>query len=266
MTRTDGIDLSHYQTVAWPAVPQYQFVACKASQGVKADPKFATNWAAMRERGFVCRVAYHFLDKSATPAAQAAYFQNMVGPLQQGETLALDFEQAGVTANDAVAFMNALRLPVGHQPLFYAGEFFPGSHDERLQGYPLWMPGYTAKLTSSRHVVVWQWLSTSSVPGVAGHVDVNEIEDLPALRRACGYASQQFTPIPAPPEDEPMQYFRNQDNNKIYGVFGLFYTLYNGDQWNQINTFHPPLTNLPDADIKVLLSGKQAIAPTVPAI
>lgn len=203
MATVNGLDVSHYQSVDWGKVPQLGFVACKASQGTKADPTFQRNWVAMRSRGFGCRVAYHFLDKS-DPAAQAVAFRTIVGALQTGETLALDFEEAGVSADHAVAFLNALALPSGHHPLVYAGEYFPGSHDARLQAYPLWMPGYTNTLTSNRHVVVWQFSSSGTVPGIAGRVDVNAIEDLGALLGACGYAPAPPAPPLVTPPPSPL--------------------------------------------------------------
>lgn len=201
----DGIDVSHYQQINWDDVPgDLIFVAAKATEGSKyTDPTFARNWASMRARGFQTRVAYHFL-QAGNAADQAKRFADVVGPLGAGETLALDWEQPGTTPDQAVVFLTTLDalLPSGHQPILYVGEYFPGSHDARLAGRPLWVPQYRQTLHTTRPVMIWQNSSSGVVPGVRGRVDVNVVLNKLQLAVVCGLIPAN-APIPQPPPPPP---------------------------------------------------------------
>lgn len=206
MPTCHGFDASHYQSIDWPHVPNVGFAAFKATQGGSyTDPTFAANWKAARAKGIGCRVAYHFIDNSAPWDVQAQRFVSTVGPLQLGETLALDWEESGVSAAVAANFLTRITAAIGpdHTPLVYVGAYFPGNTDPRIAQWPLWLPGYTATMQAHRPVTVWQFSSSGSIAGIAGRVDVNQIIDLGTLLKACGYTQPAQPPAPVAPPPPP---------------------------------------------------------------
>jgi hypothetical protein len=94
--RLPGIDESHHQgDVDWKKVKGsgVAFAFAKATEGeTHADPKFARNWAGMREAGLV-RGAYHFGRPGRDPVAQARHFVKTVGAGSGDLQLALDLEK-----------------------------------------------------------------------------------------------------------------------------------------------------------------------------
>lgn len=75
----------------------------------------------------------------------------------------------------AVAFCEAVKN-AGFTPGIYASKTFFTDEllYDRISGYEFWVAHYTADTTDFRYPYkAWQYTSTSSVPGIAGNVDLN---------------------------------------------------------------------------------------------
>lgn len=85
-----GIDISHWNP-SLVALPAYDFVFLKATQGkTYTDPTFVSRWAYMKEHGKI-RGAYHFMSMKDSPDDQVTQFDWVVD-IEPGDMIALDFE------------------------------------------------------------------------------------------------------------------------------------------------------------------------------
>lgn len=106
-----GIDVSHWQgSVDWHGLAASQrldFGFCKATEHEGfVDPRFRSNWAAIREAGLV-RGAYHFARPDSDPRDDAGKFVAVVkaAGLKATDLLALDLETGnGLTASQNAAW------------------------------------------------------------------------------------------------------------------------------------------------------------------
>ena len=214
MTRLDGVDVSHYQGVVdWPAVraacarPDFAVAAWKVTQGVHTiDSTAARNRADAAAAGFRWRFGYHWLSPNVDGVAQARWFlQNFQG-IAAGEGVICDAEEAGITANQVLAFCQAVEGVTGRPCAVYTGVYVAGGsiwrdprifNGERIR----WLAAYVAEARARAASQpwgfdIWQYSSSGVVPGVPTRCDVNLVEHPIMADLAC---SVLVTPTPEPP-------------------------------------------------------------------
>jgi GH25 family lysozyme M1 (1,4-beta-N-acetylmuramidase) len=198
-----GIDVSHWQSetapIAWPVVKAagIAFAIAKATEGTGyVDPAYRVNAAGMRAVGLLPG-AYHWLVPTAG-AAQADHFSRTIGD-PTGMLVALDIEEAGVTAADVDAFVARWRqLHSGHPVLMYGSRYNELGDSATSADGPLWLADYGANPVGSpasayaarggdastkwgwgaafngwAGALIWQFSSNGSVAGIAARVDLN---------------------------------------------------------------------------------------------
>jgi GH25 family lysozyme M1 (1,4-beta-N-acetylmuramidase) len=209
----NGIDTSHFQDGDGPRHPlvdwdevlsdqRIRVIMVKATQ-TAADPEFAYNWATLRHLvpaptgrpGAPLLMAYHF-HTMQDPQVQANTFKKVVGELRPGEGVMIDFEvvkdkngnviiTAGTPAQQA-ALLAEVEKAFGRFPLRYSGDTSPDPLTER---WPRHIARYRPE-PPDHECCVWQW-GGSIVPGIAGPVDSNQVNDWPTLFRCCGLAPEE---------------------------------------------------------------------------
>jgi lysozyme len=196
-TLVHGIDVSHDQSdVNWTAVRAagITFAFAKATEGMHdIDPRFTTNWPAMRGAGLV-RGAYHFFTAAEDGAAQAAHFLATVS-LQPGDLPpVLDVEQAsGVTPVELIArvraWLSVVEQRTGRVPIIYTNHsFWNAQMDASFARYPLWVAEYG--VTAPRLPegwptwTFWQHSEGGAVSGVTGPVDLSQFNGTAAALTA----------------------------------------------------------------------------------
>lgn len=154
-----GIDVSKFQDVDWPQVKAagISFAFARAIDdkrpGNKADPKFARNFAGMKDAG-IFRGAYYFLRPKRDIVAAANLFVSIVGSLGPGDLPpVIDAEvKDGASAStilDSVArWIDIVEAALNRQVIIYT--FTPFWRDtlgnsQRFKDHPLWIAHFTTK-------------------------------------------------------------------------------------------------------------------------
>ena len=212
-TRTDGIDVSHYQgQVDWNAVradcanPDLAVASWKVTQGTGSlDVTAATNRAGAKAAGFRWRFGYHWLSPATDALKQADWFLANFAPCDNGEGVILDCEEAGITAQQVVVWCERVESVIGRPVAIYTGVHVAGGSiwnskaifgsGQRIR----WVAAYVSETRARKACEpfgfdVWQWSSSGTVSGVAGRCDVNMIEN-PIM---CNLATSAIAP-PVPP-------------------------------------------------------------------
>ena len=184
----NGIDISNWQgDVNFGSVDKTQdFVIIKATEGYGyKDPRFEEYRSELRRLGIV-RGYYHFArpDLNNSPENEADWFLSIVSPLQEGESLHLDFE---VNVPNPVEwckrFLDRISEALeGYKPLIYLNKFTVQNFDwspVAKAGYGLWLALWDQDPDGSFTVSHWdlvamrQYTSDGSVNGISGRVDMN---------------------------------------------------------------------------------------------
>lgn len=183
-----GIDISEYQgTILWDSVRGIEnkfpvrFIFVRATVGMdRPDKKFATNWKALKSKGFV-RGAYHYYRPNENSTEQAALFIKHV-VLKKGDfPPVLDIEQMPKKQSMAqlkVGIRNWLQLIEKHygvQPIIYSGErFYKDFLKDDFPEYTFWIANYNFFVENLKpDWRFWQFTEKGTVSGIAGFVDVN---------------------------------------------------------------------------------------------
>jgi lysozyme len=178
-----GIDLSHYQPnmcVNLAHAQGYGFVVLKCSEGAGwKDESFAAKLAIAQDLTFP-PAAYHFVNMTASAAAQVANVKSMV---PRDVPVWLDVE-AGATKAHAKAIGDALRASSWNVPGMYVSSRPP-------TGYAWWRPGYGADPTGYGATIypgddaakwvgqdIWQYGQHGKLDGYGGNVDVNAVRGM----------------------------------------------------------------------------------------
>jgi lysozyme len=185
-----GIDVSHQQgRVEWQSVRAsgITFVIAKATEGTSfVDPKFRTNWAAIKNARLV-RGAYHFFRARTGANEQAEHFLSVVGALEPGDLVpALDVEASDGTAAAVILdgvgiWLRTVAAALGRKPMIYTTPAFwrdSVGNSTRFAAYPLWIAHYTSASQPDipggwRRWTLWQFSKTGTVNGVQGAVDLD---------------------------------------------------------------------------------------------
>jgi len=161
------------------------FVMIKASEGVGfTDPQFLRNQAESR-RVELSRGYYHFAraDLGNTPQAEADYFLQTIGQLQNGEVVALDFEcsYTGNIVQWCKGFLDEVYAKTSIKPLIYLNQSLAANNDFTdvvNAGYGLWLASYTGNPGENtgntgkwQFMAMQQWTDGETVPGIKGAVD-----------------------------------------------------------------------------------------------
>lgn len=218
--RLDGHDGSHYQ---WDAGPVRMdvleawcwWLAWKATQSTRyIDPTF-TRTRELAHRRFRQFFAYHWLSSITDPEAQAAHTLRAVGPLDDGEGFMLDAEEAGITVEWCLGWLEAVERRTHRPASVYSGLYVAGGsiwrsaaiRESRYGPRPMHLAAYIdpAKLWARMQslgvahlpVHLWQYSSNGPVPGISGRADMNTVLDEATVYRSC-YPAVRPMPTPRP--------------------------------------------------------------------
>lgn len=206
-----AIDISHYQgTPNFAAVhgANVGLVFLKATEGTSyTDPTFAANRASARAAGLTTGF-YHFA-RAGDAVAEANHFCNVVGHLDHGDILALDWEVPSSNPPAwSLSFLKQVEARFGVKPLIYMNQSTANGYNWNSvvsNDNGLWLAKYdfdpnavpTTKYWST--VAVKQYSDRGTVAGVAGQLDLDVFEGDAAQLAKYGFGGGSPTPVPAPP-------------------------------------------------------------------
>ena len=218
--------------VDWPTVrancatPDRALAAWKVTQGVASTDAFKDrNRTETVKAGFRWRFGYHWLTAVVDPIKQADWFLTHFLAVASGEGIILDAEEAGITADQCLAWCERVEAVTGRPVAVYTGVYVAGGsiwRDTRLfNGQRIrWLAAYIGELRMKLAALpfeadVWQGDggATGRFPGVTGGVDLNKVYNPIMLDLACGITAPP--PVPSTPitddGDEPVNICTNAE-------------------------------------------------------
>lgn len=229
MAQLFGVDISEFQgTVDWDQLNAVSnFVVIRASFGTaRKDNQFDRNQAEARrvhQQAGPLGVSFYYYAYPALldPIMSADYFLDNLGPLQEGEGLALDLE--GNIGSDPVGWSHRFLLHChdrsGVKPLIYLNQSIMNNHDWSPvinDGFGLWLAAYDGNMEAAPPTSPWpivamrQWSNADHIAGISNAVDGDVFYGDFDQFFAYGYKSISTpapaptpTPVPAPPTPEP---------------------------------------------------------------
>lgn len=210
MTTLHLPDVSEFQpNVDWTKVNAWNGGAAiiRASYGTSHVDKAWYNGARRKDfwaHGGEALGIYQYLVADQDPVAQANVLARMVGRLAPGEFLACDLEEG---SGNQIARFRAWAQALSH--LTYNGYqghwLYSSSYFFQAHGLlPIanskthtWVAAYSMIEPSVPHTL-WQYTSSGSVPGIAGHCDVNEFKG-----SLTAFASKIHSGVIKPLPDKP---------------------------------------------------------------
>lgn len=191
-TTLEGVDISHYDgDIDWPSVvgSGRAFAFAKATEGLTfTDPKFADNWAQMKQAG-IARSAYHFFHSNDDPDMQAEFLLQTMGPLEPGDlppSLDLevaDGESASVVASTAITWLDHVAAVIGQKPILYTSKRVVeedlgnamGLEDHAVLWDAQWQVTCPDLPDTFSDFGFWQYADDGTVPGIgdASAVDLD---------------------------------------------------------------------------------------------
>src|SRR5262245_1664604 len=212
MPTTRVIDLSHHNTIPQSLQPAAASgvwgVIHKLTESTGfTDSKVAARYVLTSEAGMLWGL-YHFI-RPGKIEQQAEFFvdQSAVLAVADAATLyVLDYEDSGVSLNDALVFLRTVEDLTGRQPALYSGhvlkEALNGKPNPEISKYRLWLEQYARAPTlpvGFDDYWLWQFSEQGSVPGIDPPVDLNAYQgDRDSL--VAEWAGNGGTPMPKPPE------------------------------------------------------------------
>jgi lysozyme len=202
-----GQDISSFQGIIdWDTYRKNSnFAIIQATEGVGfTDPQFLRNQSEVRRvrlpHGFY-HLCYPQLNQ---PQAEADYFLTTLKTIQEGEFLALDFEEgAAQPVAWAKAFLDYVSTRLnGYKPLIYMDLSHMNTYDWSpvvQAGYGLWLAQYNNTPDVTDPLKYWsviafhQWTNAQTVPGIPNKVDGDAFFGDNAALAAYGY---KVTPPP----------------------------------------------------------------------
>ena len=204
-----GVDVSKWQySINWSSVKSaVDFAIIRSSYGSDGyDDYFTANQSAARSVG-ILRGYYHFAyPYYNTPEEEANHFVSVVGTLQRGEIMCLDYEPGdNVKENTSIStidwckrFLDRVYSLTGVKPYLYTYYYFEKTHDWASivnAGYPLWLADYDgiANFTTPTSYIDWpsvtmkQYTSSGSVSGISGRSDMDIFNGTATQFAALGY-------------------------------------------------------------------------------
>lgn len=210
MSRLDGIDTSHFQTITDPkAFPALKFAITKFTQGAGfVDPKAGEHLAAYRaDPEIIVTGGYHYLNASRPGVEQANHFIDVATKLglRPGEMVVVDWErdehQEFPPSDIVQACLRTLDARYGaHRVFMYCARWVTGFAQWRATDPN--RPLIYANYGDNGHIAAAQWgaavlqyTDRAVVPGFASPIDGNEVLN-PAAFLALG---NKVPPVTAPP-------------------------------------------------------------------
>jgi GH25 family lysozyme M1 (1,4-beta-N-acetylmuramidase) len=162
----------------------YEFVIAKATQGTdNVQATFPAYRDRVRSTGMRFG-AYHFLDWTQDPVAQAQHFLSVYTPKSGDLPPMLDCEACTVSPTAAIMQMTSFLENVepklgGAKMLLYMSYSFPTDHlngGSDFSGHPLFVAAYNDDLdppvpTAWKAATFWQWTDSAQITGISGNVD-----------------------------------------------------------------------------------------------
>lgn len=227
------LDVSEWQgfkqgkSIDWLAVAADGYVgaAIKATQGISfVDRDYAENWAGAR-LARMKRLAYHFIDPPTFPTnggtdgarAEALHFLDVVGSnLATGDMVCLDVERVD-SASDRLGpyvaeWLQAVYGALGFWPVVYSARNYIATLalalTPEIRNAPLWLaswPGSGPQVVPATpqpwqpgDMILWQWTSEGTVPGISGNVDLDLFVGTPGVQYG---KPEDSVPVPSPEPD-----------------------------------------------------------------
>src|ERR1039458_1239892 len=195
MAEMFGVDVSVFQgTINWDVLNTVaQFVIIRATYGTITDSQFKRNQSEARRvqaSAGPLGIGYYSYGYPTLldGITSANYFVDTLGPLQEGEVLALDLE--GNIGPNPVAWSLQFLQQVEARTGVKAGIYFNQSEKSGYNwapvvagNYALWEAQYSGDRTTMPNPAPWpvlfmrQWSSTDPIAGISGLVD-GEIEHI----------------------------------------------------------------------------------------
>src|SRR6185437_10382803 len=199
-TRTQGIDVSHFQNQAtsggvlgWSSVVSsgVQFTYIKASEGLTVDDaSFAGNISGAFNAGLIVG-AYHLAHpENNTPQQEITHFISKAGPYISAGYLRPTFDLEFGTSNMTFAqistwsqtWLTGIEQQTGIRPIIYTVPFYAAQLSSSLTAYNLWIEAYGQDPATNPantgvwngNWTIWQKSDTGSVSGIGGNVDLDE--------------------------------------------------------------------------------------------
>jgi len=197
MPTTRVIDLSHHnvipQSLEAAAAAGVWGVIHKLTEGTSfTDDKVDSRYYLAKEAGMLWGV-YHFI-RPGNIEQQAEFFvgqADALGVSDQSTLYVLDYEDTGVSLDDALTFMRKVEQLTGGMPALYSGhvlkEALGGKPNAEISQYRLWLAEYSSSPTlppGFDEYWLWQFSESGSVPGIEPPVDVNAYDGDQDLLRA----------------------------------------------------------------------------------
>jgi GH25 family lysozyme M1 (1,4-beta-N-acetylmuramidase) len=220
MAQLYGVDVSEFQgQINWDALNAVSnFVIIRSCFGTaRQDFQFLHNRSEARRvranAGPLGVGYYHYAyPNNNGPEPEADFFVSNVWPLQPGEQLVLDWEEAfnGNHVAWVLAFCQRVEAKTGVKPLVYLNQSLLNGHDwtpviNNSNG--LWVAQYDGQQKAPAVHGQWpfaamkQWTDAATVAGIGGHVDADTFYGDFNAFYAYGYKSPATpapTPAPAP--------------------------------------------------------------------
>lgn len=210
-----GVDISKYQgDVNFDLLRNaVNFVIIRSSYGNGyTDPKFTRNRDEARRTGMLCGFYHYAYPQYNTPEAEADWFLGVVGTPQNGEILALDFEENyGDPVGWSLRFLDRVSSRLnGYKPLIYINLALNNSYDFTSvvkANYGLWLARWDYNIngpipnTDWNVVAMRQYSNNENIAGVAGGVDANVFYGERDTYLAYGYKAPSTDPQ-VPDEDQ----------------------------------------------------------------
>jgi lysozyme len=216
-----GIDVSYYQgTIDWAKVAASgrAFAIARIGDGADfIDPKFATNYAANKQRGLI-RGSYQFFRAGDDPVKQAEIVLAHIGMLADGDLPpvidieVLDGQSAATLISRARKWLEIVEAGIGRPPIVYTSPgFWSTLGNPDFSRYPLWVAHWGVSCPSLpgnwKAWKFWQHSESGTVSGISGAVDLDKFDgDLAQLKAFAAPPSPSPTPSPSPeptPEASP---------------------------------------------------------------
>jgi len=174
-----GLDVSTYQATT-PPLAGFAFMFARATYNLSPDARYDQHMAAAKAAGIV-RGAYHFGTGASTPQAQASAF---LASAHDAQILALDLEgdPHPMTQPQAALFISTVRAtdPLHRKiGLYHSLSGFPSGIGQDFNWVAAWQA--TAPVVPW---AFWQFTSSGSVPGYAGHLDLDQFNGTQAQLNA----------------------------------------------------------------------------------
>lgn len=221
--RFDGADISHHQHDAGPVDEATLFAASngwfafKLTQSTKyRDPTAQRSRLAARKAKVRNVGLYHWLSSTTDPEEQAWWYLKNIGGdrLTEHEFAMCDTEEAGVTVDKNLGFMEAVEKREKRSCADYTGGFVAGGtiwRDPRIREgkygpRPMILAAYTTEARAKQVSDFarfpwssWQYSSNGPVPGITGRCDMNRVDDFAIYDLASGLGVVQPPPIETDP-------------------------------------------------------------------